>query len=381
MMLATVVATAVALPVLVGWRGSTGGRWMNASAVAQALAWGALLLARPVHDRLFSTLWIALLGLSLVCIWHALDAWLRNRPGRLAMHAAALLVPLGYGLGFERYAFRVGWSNFGLALLLGGVGLACAWPAQGVGRRWRGVVLVSVAALAVVTLGRGILGAFFTDLYPELRTPHPLNLAGAILQHIALALITLSLLAGWHDEAGQALKRLATTDGLTGLLNRRACMEQAAVMIAMARRDRQPFAVLLLDLDHFKQINDTLGHEGGDTALRLVAEQLRCCLRQTDLSCRYGGEEFLVVLPRCDRAHAVDVDARVRTGVARLAQVRLGITVTFSSGLTLLQDGDTELDALLRRADEALYAAKHAGRNQLRVSATNRSRNESAVSP
>ncbi|NML16747.1 GGDEF domain-containing protein [Azohydromonas sp. G-1-1-14] len=263
MMLATVVATAVALPVLVGWRASAGGRWMNASAVTQALAWGALLLARPVHDRLFSTLWIALLGASLVCIWHALDAWLPERPGRGALHAVALLTPLGYGLGFDSYAFRVGWSNFGLALLLGGVGLACAWPAQGVGRRWRGVVLASAAALAAVTLGRGILGAFFTELYPQLRTPHPLNLAGAMLQHIAMALITLSLLAAWHDEAGQALKRLASTDGLTGLLNRRACTEHSAEAFTMARRRQAPLAVLLLDLDHFKQINDTLGHEGG----------------------------------------------------------------------------------------------------------------------
>lgn len=379
MMLATVLATAVALPVLVGWRASVGGCWMNASAVAQALAWGALQLARPVHDRLFSTLWILLLGLSLVCIWHALDAWLRDRPGRRAMHAVALLTPLGYGLGFESYALRVGWSNVGLALLLGGVGLACAWPAQGVGRRWRAVVLASAAALAVVTLGRGILGAFFTELYPELRTPHPLNIASAVVQHIALALITLSLLTAWHDEAGQALKQLASTDGLTGLLNRRACMEQAAALFATARRRRQPLAVLLLDVDHFKRINDTLGHERGDQALQLVAEQLRRCLRQTDLSCRYGGEEFLVVLPQCDRAHAADVDARLRTGLEQAAPAQMGIALTFSGGLAFLQDEDVDLAALVRRADEALYVAKRAGRDRLCVSSADKSLDSTPV--
>ncbi len=95
MMLASVFATAAALPVLVGWPVSAGARWMNASALTQALAWACLLLARPVHDRFFSTLWIALLGLSLVCIWHALNAWLAPRPGRAVVHAAALLdVPL-----------------------------------------------------------------------------------------------------------------------------------------------------------------------------------------------------------------------------------------------------------------------------------------------
>lgn len=369
MMLATVVATAVALPMLVGWRGSVGARWLNASTMTQALAWGALLLARPVHDRVFSTLWIGLLGASLVCTWHALDAWLPSRPGRHFVHAVAWLTPLGYGLGFENYALRVGWSNFGLALLLGSVGLACAWPAQGAGRRWRGVVLVSVAALALVTLGRGILGAFFTELYPELRSPHPLNQAAAMLQHVALALITLSLLAAWHDEAARELRRLATTDGLTGLLNRRACVEQASAALSLSRRHGEPLALLLLDVDHFKRINDTRGHEAGDRALQLVADELQRNLRQGDLACRWGGEEFLVLLRRCGKTQAMEVDARLREQLRHVARAELGHELAFSSGLALMQPDDAELKTLLRRADTALYAAKQAGRDQLCLSA------------
>ncbi|MDZ5456842.1 GGDEF domain-containing protein [Azohydromonas lata] len=369
MMLATVGATAAALPTLVGWRATAGGRWMNGSAVAQALAWGAFMLARPLHDRLFSSLWIGLLGLSLVCIWHALDAWLMRRPGRALVHAVALITPLGYGLGFDSYAFRVGWSNFGLALLLGCVALGCAWPAQGIGRRWRAVVLVSALALALVTLSRGVLGAFFTELYPTLRTPHPLNVAGAMVQHVALALITLGLLAAWHDEASRALQRLAATDGLTGLLNRRACLEQAATALATSRRYREPLAVLLLDLDHFKQINDTLGHEAGDTALRLMAEQLQLHLRPGDLSCRYGGEEFLVLLRRCAQAQAMEVDARLREALQRATQAHMGRTVSFSSGLALCQDGDIDIQPLLHRADMALYEAKRSGRGRLAMAA------------
>ncbi|WP_157272383.1 GGDEF domain-containing protein, partial [Azohydromonas aeria] len=306
-MLAGVFAGAVAMPILVGWRSSTAARWMIGAAVTQALAWGSLLAARAVHDRLLSTLWIALLGVSLASIWHAIDAWIGRRPGRAVVHAALLLTPVGYALGFGSYAWRVGWSNAGLAVMLGAIVLACAWPAQGRGRRWRGVVLGGAAVLMAVTLGRGILGAFFTHLYPELRTPHPLNVAAAILQHVALALITMALLAAWHEEATGKLQQLAITDGLTGLLNRRGCMEQATLAVAMARRHREPLAVILLDLDHFKRINDTLGHEAGDQVLRLTAEQLRLCLRQTDVSCRYGGEEFLVVLRHCDQAQAVEV--------------------------------------------------------------------------
>ena len=101
-----------------------------------------------------------------------------------------------------------------------------------------------------------------------------------------------------------------------------------------------------------------------------MAEQLRLCLRQTDLSCRYGGEEFLVVLRHCERAQAVEVDARLRDLLRRAGQAQLGSLVSFSSGLALLQDADTDLDALLRRADTALYAAKRAGRDRLCISAT-----------
>ncbi len=343
---------------------------MIGAAVLQALAWVALLLARAVHDRFLSTLWITLLGASLVSIWHAIDCWLERRPGCNFVRAVAFLTPMGYGLGFDSYAWRVGWSNAGLAAMLGAIVLACAWPAGKKGRRWRGVVLVAAAALMVVTLGRGILGAFFTSLYPELRTPHPLNVAGAVLQHVALALITMALLAAWHEEASAALQQLAITDGLTGLLNRRGAMEHAGLAFAMARRHHEPLALILVDLDHFKRINDTLGHEMGDKVLQLTAEHLRLCLRQTDLSCRWGGEEFLVVLRHCDQAQAMEVDARLRTLLQRAGQAQLGSPVSFSSGLALLQDADMDLDALLRRADTALYAAKRAGRDRLCISGT-----------
>uniref|UniRef100_UPI001E623EE5 GGDEF domain-containing protein n=1 Tax=Azohydromonas aeria TaxID=2590212 RepID=UPI001E623EE5 len=174
----------------------------------------------------------------------------------------------------------------------------------------------------------------------------------------------------WHEEATAALQQLAVTDGLTGLLNRRGAMEQAELAFAMARRHHEPLAVILLDLDHFKRINDTLGHETGDKVLQLTAEQLRLSLRQTDLSCRWGGEEFLVVLRHCDQKQAVEVDARLRTLLQRAGQMQLSSPVSFSSGLALLQDANTDLDALLRRADTALYEAKRSGRGRLCISAT-----------
>ena len=364
LMLANVFAIAVALPVVMGWRVSAAARYALACAVAQALAWGSFLLAQPVHDRIFSTLWIGLLGASFVMMWQALRGWLGPRPGRNLILAAAVLTPLGYGLGFGSYAFRVGWSNFGLALQMAVVCVACAWPAPQASRRWRGLIIACLGGLATITLARGVIGAFFTDLYPALRTPHPINVVGAVFNHIALTLTTIGLLVGWHEEAENELRRQADTDGLTGLLNRRAWLVRASARFELARSDGDSIAVLLLDIDHFKRINDQMGHEVGDRALQVVARTLRDSARRNDLVCRYGGEEFCVLLTGVDDVSAREMDTRLRAALCEQAAVA-GLGLDFSSGLALLRDEDADLQSLLRRADAALYQAKDAGRGRL----------------
>jgi diguanylate cyclase (GGDEF)-like protein len=365
LMLANVFAMAIAVPAVMGWRISRSARHVLGSAVAQALAWASFLLARPVHDQFFSTLWIALLGLSLVLMWQALQGWLGARPGRRLLLAAAVLTPVGYGLGFSSYPFRVGWSNFGLALLMALVCTACAWPAPHASRRWRGLIVVCLGSLAAITLTRGVLGAFFTELYPTLRTPHPVNVIGAVLNHICLTLVTIGLLVGWHEEAEHELRRQADTDGLTGLLNRRAWCARAGAAVGAARCHGESVAVLMLDIDHFKRINDRWGHEAGDHALQVVAKALQQCARRSDLLCRYGGEEFCLLLAGVDETSARDVDARLRAALSQGAASGAGFALTFSSGLAIARDSDADLQALLRRADAALYEAKAAGRDRL----------------
>ena len=364
-MLANVFAMAVAVPAVMGWRVSPSARHVLGSAVAQALAWGSFLLARPVHDRIFSTLWIGLLGTSFVLMWHALRGWLGPRPGRRLLLATAALTPVGYGLGFEHYAFRVGWSNLGLALLMILVCVACAWPARRSSRRWRGLIMVCLGALAAVTLTRGVLGAFFTEVYPTLRTPHPVNVIGAVLNHIALTLTTIGLLVGWHEEAERKLRLQADTDALTGLLNRRAWRERALHAFELARRHGEALAVLMIDIDHFKRINDEAGHEAGDRALRHVGGTLMGCVRRSDLVCRYGGEEFCVLLVRADDDAAREVDKRLRAELHERRGAGSDIKLDFSSGLGVLCAEDATLEDLLRRADKALYEAKSAGRGRL----------------
>jgi diguanylate cyclase (GGDEF)-like protein len=162
------------------------------------------------------------------------------------------------------------------------------------------------------------------------------------------------------------LRAQAETDGLTRILNRRAWCERAQAVIAPARRSGEALAVLMLDIDHFKRVNDVEGHAAGDRALQRMAAALRKRVRSGDLVCRYGGEEFCVLLLQADAKTALEVDAGVRRELADSASAGSGLMLTFSSGLATLSD-DTGLDSLLRRADHALYEAKAAGRNRLVV--------------
>jgi len=156
----------------------------------------------------------------------------------------------------------------------------------------------------------------------------------------------------------EALRVLSRTDSLTGVTNRRHFFELADHEVAAAARDGQPLSVILLDLDHFKRINDTQGHQAGDELLKGVAQIIQGHLREADLFARYGGEEFIALLPRMPAGDAVAVAERIREDVVARLQV------TLSSGIAgLLPAGDT-LDRLISRADKALYRAKDAGRNR-----------------
>ena len=163
------------------------------------------------------------------------------------------------------------------------------------------------------------------------------------------------------------LELQSNTDVLTGLLNRRALQRTAARAIAVARRRSAPLALVLLDLDHFKQINDLHGHESGDAALALTAHCLTTNLRAQDIIARIGGEEFVALLPDTDEPQATLTAERIRSGIEqlRLPHMRNDVILSASFGVTRLQPGDTTLEQLLSRADHALYQAKNSGRNRV----------------
>jgi len=161
---------------------------------------------------------------------------------------------------------------------------------------------------------------------------------------------------------------LAVTDELTGLYNRRYFDRHLTLMLDKAREQHRDMAVMLIDMDFFKAVNDTYGHDTGDAVLREFALRLRRNIRGVDLACRYGGEEFVVLMPDTDYRQAQGVAERVRMAVAErsfeIASGR-GLTITISVGLALNESQVDSPEALLKRADVALYRAKREGRNRV----------------
>ncbi len=166
-------------------------------------------------------------------------------------------------------------------------------------------------------------------------------------------------------EIEEELKVLSTVDELTQLYNRRAFNDFLAQMIVQAQRYNEPLSIAMLDFDHFKKINDRLGHTVGDSVLKQLAEIIQANICASDVLARWGGEEFILLMPKITLADAARVMDRLRLIVADEEFVG-GSTVTISVGVTELRPGDG-FDDLLKRVDEAQYRAKASGRNNVQT--------------
>ena len=159
----------------------------------------------------------------------------------------------------------------------------------------------------------------------------------------------------------------AATDALTGLPNRRSAEETLKLMLANADRSATPLAVALFDLDHFKNVNDVYGHEKGDQLLAAVGDVASSATRASDFVARFGGEEFLALLPNTDLAGGVLACDKLRETIARLHVLGAGHSPSASFGVAVFPDDGTDPETLVRGADRALYAAKSSGRNCVRA--------------
>ncbi len=174
-------------------------------------------------------------------------------------------------------------------------------------------------------------------------------------------------------QAREALRVKATHDSLTGLWNHEEIFRLLDLELFRAERQKTPVGIVLADIDHFKKINDTYGHLAGDQALRMVAQQLQKLVRSYDSIGRYGGDEFLLVLPGCDRASLTSLGARLRDSLQenQAASPAGPITLTLSlGGIVYEQHRGINATTLLHETDSALYRAKHAGRDQLVIAET-----------
>jgi len=192
------------------------------------------------------------------------------------------------------------------------------------------------------------------------RMARRLQLARSAAEHVALAIANLGL--------RESLRVQAVRDPLTGLYNRRYMQEFLEHELHAARRKQRPVAVLMLDLDHFKRFNDTFGHSAGDRMLAGVAEIFLRSVRADDVACRYGGEEFTLILPECSLQQALARAEDIRLRVAENRQLHEGPSVkpvTVSIGVAAFPETTDRVDLLLKLADEALYRAKRDGRNRV----------------
>jgi diguanylate cyclase (GGDEF)-like protein len=224
----------------------------------------------------------------------------------------------------------------------------------------------------------GRTGAVGSSLVATAAWAASLYLAGSHYSHGYIWLINVltqgatflvvSLLIAWLHASLQRERVLSSTDTLTRLANRRAFYEQAGAALALCHRKSNPVSLAYIDLDNFKQVNDAYGHGSGDALLRAVGEILRSCLRASDVSGRFGGDEFVIMLPDTTADHARTVLEKIRIRIAQTPEVR-ACSVTVSIGAVAYPKAPTDISVMIKAADELMYSVKNGGKDGVEVQA------------
>jgi diguanylate cyclase (GGDEF)-like protein len=211
-------------------------------------------------------------------------------------------------------------------------------------------------------LGDKVIGMLSTQSYqPKAYTPEDEHLLEMLASYAAIALENAHLFG--------EVQKLAITDPLTGAYNRRQLFDLGQREFNRAHRFDRPFSVILLDIDRFKVVNDTYGHATGDLVLRILTQRIQEIIREIDVLGRYGGEEFVVLLPETNGTAALSVAERVRNQAGRMPipTEHGDVIVTISIGLTEISPDTPDFSAMVARADAAMYDAKKAGRDRVGV--------------
>jgi diguanylate cyclase (GGDEF)-like protein len=360
---------------LLAWsdRRTKGTRWL-AAACALQFAWttSRALSKNDVRRSSSEGLSACLLILLMYCVyvgfrWFVKQHGVKSRKELFAASGAMALV-LAASLVNERLAVVLGRC---IGLGIGVKVITMLWtqpvPALKTVARWCGVLLAMTMLIIVVNM---------VDKLPMeawLGTGQEESLV-VVMRAVTIALLTLlsfSFIVLFVKETNRRLLVETRTDSLTGLSNRRAMEEEATRLIGLAVQNKTPLAILMVDLDLFKDLNDTFGHAVGDRALRAVGSVLKNTTSTRDMASRMGGEEFSVLLPGRDMDGAAHVAEELRATIAtlRLHEAESSATVTASIGVSVLREGERGWIEMLCRADDALYRAKREGRNRVEICA------------
>lgn len=318
-------------------------------------------IGTPVHIvlipyfALVGATWLAVLNVASAAAWgYAMYA---NRAGRhnvantlvtieVFTHSVACAATLGLSLGFQHYL----WGGVTFIMLNNRLG------------RWSIAAITTGLTLTFLLLSLLADSIPYSYGYPGL-VPY-VHSVNVVIAFVATALTAYHFRTSSHD-AEREFEQLASTDALTGLYNRRRLTEEIEQRIALADREALELSVVLVDIDHFKSVNDTRGHDAGDAVLQEVARRLARRLRKTDLIGRWGGEEFLVLL-HGPHEHAEAMAASLCDAIAAedVSLPRGSVPVAVTVGGSHYRPGES-LDACIKRADLAMYRGKEAGRGRI----------------
>jgi len=324
--------------------------------MASLLGWIALTLQKNADIQMAVNVPSVMIILNSYILFMAAGQRAGNVRGRITLGAICLTACLCEFFLPPKQMFVV--QGGVVALFFAATGLVCGW------RGWRyhniGDAIIAYAAL-MMAIGMPI--AVYYSLGADTRGGEAIAFG---VHSVAYALVAIGFLASVVIEYQQHLSNLATLDPLTRLLNRRGMEDALQISLAQASRRGSPTSAIMVDIDHFKGVNDSFGHEVGDHVLRQVAEVLGRLSRSSDVVARTGGEEFLLILPDTELEAARVLAERIREAIGErpLLVDFQRIAVTVSLGVACMVGG-ANLDELSQEADRAMYLAKRGGRNRV----------------
>lgn len=340
------------------------GYWSAGPAVifVSTLLFGARAILPDLFTVVIANL-LLMVGITLIYFGSArfYRVTVDTRPWAIAI-ALVTLVTFWYALVDPRYSVRL----FSVACFMAVVcGRHALLVSRHGGQAFSARFVVVVLVIEIVVLVMRALSAFAVE-NPDLLHASPVQTVYITSYSVALLMLTVGLVLLAADRLREELEHIASHDPLTGILTRRALLEVCTRELARCRRHDRRMSLLMLDLDHFKAINDTHGHLVGDHVLIDFVGRVQRLLRQVDSFGRFGGEEFIVLLPETEPAAAMIVAERIRQATAGASGLP---AYTVSVGVAANRVDDARVDEILTRADAALYQAKADGRNCVRADA------------